>query len=143
MHYHRMVRYGDVGVVKIERNKGKKCLVGGCNKEAKAKGLCFQHYGLLHTYGRGHNIINKKGEGTITKDGYIEHGSNGRRHKKEHIEIAERALGRPLPPGAVVHHANGDRRDNRPENLVVCPDHAYHMLLHKRIRRLARGEALR
>lgn len=54
--------------------------------------------------------------------------------KSEHIELAERAIGKTLPPGAEVHHVNGIKHDNRPENLVVCPDHAYHALLHARQR---------
>lgn len=59
-----------------------------------------------------------------------------------HILVAEAALGRPLPDGAVVHHVNGDGWDNRPANLVVCEDHAYHMLLHRRLRALqATGDA--
>lgn len=50
----------------------------------------------------------------------------------EHVVVAAEPLGGRLPPGAVVHHANGDRADNRPENLVVLDDHSEHMKLHHR-----------
>lgn len=53
-------------------------------------------------------------------------------YAREHILVAERAIGRLLPDGAVVHHINGVRTDNRPANLVVCEDQSYHSLLHVR-----------
>lgn len=52
--------------------------------------------------------------------------------KYEHIEVAERALGKPLPGGAQVHHVNEIKTDNRGCNLVICPSRAYHILLHYR-----------
>ncbi len=57
----------------------------------------------------------------------------------EHLLIAERVFGRPLPAGAIVHHHNRNRADNRNGNLVICDSHAYHMLLHQRMRVLSAG----
>jgi hypothetical protein len=54
----------------------------------------------------------------------------------QHVAIAERVMGKPLPAQAEVHHVNGVRNDNRNQNLVICEDHAYHMLLHVRQRAL-------
>ena len=62
--------------------------------------------------------------------------ANARGYVLEHVVVAERALGKPLPVGAEVHHVNGDKSDNRPGNLVVCENHEYHMLLHARQRAL-------
>lgn len=52
--------------------------------------------------------------------------------KREHVMVAERALGKPLPKGAEVHHVDGDGANNANTNLVICQDHAYHYLLHVR-----------
>lgn len=54
-----------------------------------------------------------------------------------HRARAERALGRPLPPRAVVHHADGSKDHTAP--LVICEDTAYHRLLHARMRIKAAG----
>ncbi len=81
-----------------------------------------------------------KGGATITAQGYSRIAGGRNAPKKailEHQTIAENALGHPLPPGAVVHHWDEDRTNNTPSNLVICQDHAYHMLLHARKDRLA------
>ena len=76
-----------------------------------------------------------KGGRTIDSSGYalIKIPSHSRAMKsgyvREHILIAEKALGKPLPAGAVVHH-------HTPEQLVVCQDDVYHHFLHQRQRAL-------
>ncbi len=48
--------------------------------------------------------------------------------------IATLALGHRLPKGAEVHHVDGNHANNTPSNLVICQDHTYHVLLHRRQR---------
>jgi hypothetical protein len=79
--------------------------------------------------------------------GGVKHGRNGRvrilrpaharANKKGYvlrsILLAEKALGKSLPSGAQVHHFDNDP-SNDSSNLVICENHAYHFLLHKRKR---------
>ena len=74
---------------------------------------------------------NWRGGASIDVNGYRRLNVGGRR-LLEHRIVVERALGRPLPESAVVHHVNGDRLDNRPQNLVACDGVQYHKLLHTR-----------
>ena len=53
---------------------------------------------------------------------------------REHILIAEKTLGKLLPNGAVIHHVNEKKNDNRNSNLVICENNDYHKFIHKRIR---------
>jgi len=47
----------------------------------------------------------------------------------EHILVWEEANGRPLPEGFIIHHLNGVKSDNRPENLMAIPRGKHHSYL--------------
>jgi hypothetical protein len=55
----------------------------------------------------------------------------GKRYKAYRYKI-ENILGYSLPKGAIIHHIDGDEKNDSNENLVVCENHNYHMLLHMR-----------
>lgn len=55
-------------------------------------------------------IINDAGYKLVRHEG---------KYVREHRLVMEQILGRKLRPTEIVHHLNGIRTDNRPENLVV------------------------
>ena len=52
----------------------------------------------------------------------------------EHVLVCSAALGKPIPEGVIIHHWDRDNSNNAPKNLLICQDHAYHMLIHMRQR---------
>ncbi len=90
------------------------------------------HAGDYRRFVRGHyrRLWPTKGYAEAAKQ-------DGGRRIQVHRLRAERALGRPLPLDAVVHHADGSKRADAP--LVICPDEAYHRLLHRRMAILRAG----
>lgn len=135
-HYKRWWRHGDVNHCETNWQQHSTCLVDGCGNPPKSLGLCALHYQRQNRYGRTENIVAPRGSGTVNSQGYVVLTIDGQR-KYEHVVLAEKALGKTLPKGAVVHHMNSKPWDNHtPFNLVICPDQDYHMLLHRRMKEL-------
>ena len=84
--------------------------------------------------GCGNKNSNWKGGKTMHSTGYVllrmpNHPRANGGYVLEHIILAEKALGKPLPLKAEVHHHNA-RGDNT--QIVICENRAYHKLLHVR-----------
>ena len=81
-----------------------------------------------------------KGGRRKTSSGYIElllpdhHRARGNNYVFEHIVVAEKSIGRKIFASEHVHHINGVKTDNRPENLQVLT-HGEHTKLHSKERR--------
>lgn len=94
----------------------------------------------------GENNPNWRKGRTRDKFGYVlvrvkpqAHKAGAGAYRREHHVVWEQANGKPLPNGWVVHHLNGIKDDNRPENLLGISrkaHHTQHRAYERRIREL-------
>lgn len=63
----------------------------------------------------------------------------GQKPRRVHRVLAEEMLERPLLPSEVIHHRDGDKTNNNPENIEVLPSQTHHMVLEHYQRRERSG----
>ena len=131
MHYRRFMLYGSTGPLTTKRPRDRLCSVPGCDRKSRAHGYCPMHWERVKRHGEpgaADKRIREFGTGGITSQGYvilsgyIDHPNcykNGKGTIMEHVLVMTKKIGRPLRKGETVHHVNGIRRDNRPENLEL------------------------
>jgi HNH endonuclease len=116
-HYQKWQTYGDPTVVVRYRHH---CSVEGCDRVVHGRGLCSLHWQRWQRHGDPLRIVRAPaGAGTLTGDGYRQIPVNGKR-VYEHRHVWEQHHG-PIPKDHDIHHRNGDRTDNRIENLECVP----------------------
>ena len=123
LHYSRVQNGSDMDAPK--KQSGRICSVTGCDNPHTAVGYCGTH-ASRHYSGRDINTpIQSYNLPLWTKrdagEGYllIKTGQHRKDWVKEHRYVMEQHIGRALYPKENVHHINGDRKDNRIENLEL------------------------
>lgn len=99
--------------------------INGHNGKIQPMGKeAYRWNGGIAEHSEGYILIYKPNHKRVDSRGYV----------RRPILIAEKALGKELPPKSVVHHVNEIKNDDVSTNLVLCEDDNYHKLLHRRTR---------
>lgn len=129
-HYKRLRTHGDANKVKPKGGASRKiyefCTMDDCDNKHLAKGFCSKHYRAFVAWvDKDREECNRKQINPFRDSGYVTLYLPNHPNCSvygvimEHRVVMEKMIGRYLEPHENVHHKNGDRADNRPENLEL------------------------
>lgn len=126
IHIRRLDKYGDPRKVGAKRYKGELCQVDEngaiCGKPKEAWDLCNTHYNRMKRRGTLEPFVRpeRKARNYIPVAAPVGHpNANAEGKILEHRLVMSEHIGRPLLAHENVHHINGNRHDNRIENLEL------------------------
>ena len=124
-HLKRLNVHGDINTVLPRGNFSihDGCTIPTCVNVHLAQGFCMMHYRRWSLY--GDPMIRRRAKvqtswsryKSVKAPNHPNATSNG--SILEHRLVMSEMIGRALQPSENVHHKNGDRMDNRPENLEL------------------------
>lgn len=124
-HYARWRKHGDPLAVGVPyRRAARTCFIMGCEAKATRRGMCDTHYRRYRKHGSTDDPVPPQMR-WLTSHGYVYvlrpgHSMADRQGRiLEHRLVMCEHLGRPLLTTESVHHVNGDRADNRIDNLEL------------------------
>lgn len=108
-------------------------------RQAKAKNSicrsCASRVGMTNRFGQKSNAWRggrrKYGDYvgiTVAPDDFFYPMVDKEHVVKEHRLVMAKSLNRCLLPWEIVHHKNGNKKDNRLENLMLLPHSIYHVV---------------
>lgn len=104
--------------------------------EVVCKGCLSTEINKKRAYPVGEKASAWKGGIYISSDGYRQINIGSGVYKREHTKVMEEFIGRSLIKGEAVHHIDGQKLNNKVENLILC-NNSDHRNMHASLERVA------
>lgn len=119
-HWDRFRKHGTTEPYRGRGGAPNVCSLEGCDRKLASHGFCHLHWSRVQRNGTTEKRPRTRRSTFIDASGYVREYVDGEpRARPQHRLVVERHLGRYLWPDETVHHKNGDRVDNRIENLEL------------------------